>query len=605
MLILYPMVHLLEKLRIRWCVALLVLLAAALHVLALPKITAQGVYPDRDETAIQNVLMPDFAGHGRGDTFTYVFHIDYQAAQQSIFGLYPHGCVTSISINGKTDLPYAMPNCAGWLSGTRLDLAGALEPGNNEIRITVNRLGLQFGPMIFTPHHDHLTDWIAFAMILLCVALLMLLTKRYTHEVMSGAILSIGLLIYLYLFHLTGFMQYTIDMPGHIEYILLIARNGHWPKPYLCWECYHPPLYYTLEAAVVWCANQIGSFDTVSLMRLFSLGCFMSFLFVTALTLKRLLQHRFVYYCVLLLLVCYPSGIYFAARLDSNLMFYPLYVSCLYFAVRWLESNQLRHLVTALVVFGITLATRTNALILLPLLGLAVLYRWHGNRRLLFQLLRSRWIWCAVLVIALGASVNFGRSIYYHIVEGRHESILVSNAHRLTPARFGVENSLPKLLTLDVENYFDQPFWNSVSDRSGRQYFWNSLLKSSLFIQADHYRATGDMGEAKTLTITLALMLLYIANSIILCAHSLKRKWQWWASIAALAIPIAMLMMLRLRFPLGSSEDFRYIYPSLGAFCAIIGMLIEQHIADKRHAFVVAGMMLCVFFAYKSVTFVL
>ena len=315
----------------------------------------------------------------------------------------------------------------------------------------------------------------------------MLFVSFHTGEALSGCILAAGLLFCFYRFEQTSFLQDTHDMMGHLEYITFIANHGGYlPKPYSrwesCWECYQPPLYYFLEALFLMLANWLGSFDTISVLRLFSLGCHLTFLVFATWTLRMLIHNRLAYYTALLLLIFYPSGMIAPTQINNIELFYMLYSGCLYFTLRWLETTRTRHLGIALTLLGLGFATRTNALMLIPLMALTGVYQWR-RRGWPGIHLRSKAVLVGMIALVGGLSADFGRTAYYNYTENQHTPFIVGNYSEPTDHR--VTNSLEKFLVLDIKSYFREPFWHCWDQQSiGRQYFWNTLFKSSFLVNS-------------------------------------------------------------------------------------------------------------------------
>ena len=574
------------------CAIMMILLLGALHFYALPKMSYKA---ELNLSGTESpILLPNLESSGT----TTVIHINYQLLQQTQFQVYSRGCIKSITIDDSI-VPFTDRQRCSFAVGMRIDLAPFLSQGKHLLTIERDRPGkLQIGPLLFNHDNWLLADWLSVCLIGVACIFLILFFYRYTQEILSGYLLAAGLLIYIYQFSQASFMQYTMDMPGHLEYINFIANYWHWPVPYAGHEYYQPPLYYSIQALILLFVNWLGSFDTVSALRVFSLGCFMTFLVFATLILHRLIRNRLAYYSALLLLVFYPSGILFAARIDSNLLFYSFCAGCLYFMLRWLEEKKDRHIGLGLTFLGLGLATRSNMLILLPLIGLADMYHWQRRVRPIV-ILQSRAILLGLIVLFLGMSANFGREIYYH-TQNTDVPFLVANSNKID-TKFSITNSWDRFLLLDLQTYIARPFWNILTDKDGRQYFWNSLLKSSLFGEFDWNQGM----IAKILSILLLGLIIYIGSSLIFCWQDFKRQREWWFFMAVLFVPIAALITFRLLYPFACSQDFRYIYPALIGFCGMFGLTIERQLTRHQYMLAGGGIMLVIVFSTCSALFFL
>lgn len=576
------------------CLLAMAALLALMHFYALPKITS--VTQLRPDSTEKTIFLPELHP---GDAFVTHIRMDYQPGQQTNFLIIAQGCLRYLTLN-DTHVPFSSNLRCKYKAGLPVDFQRQLKPGENHLIIITDRPGdLYVWPVVFDSDPADLSNWLGFALILLSCAVVVLFMRRLTGEWGTGWIMALGMLMYFFQFVQTTFIQQVMDMPGHLEYISFIAKYWYLPAPRLDDMYYHAPLYYVIEAAILRAAFWLGSFDPVSVMRLFSLVCFMTFLMFTSLTLRMFLRRsRTAYYIALLLFTLYPTGIIFAARLDSHLLLYVFYAGCIFFTLRWLEEGEDRYFGQALIMFGFALATRSNSFILLPLLGLAVLYQWCKRGGWWPPInLRSMIIIVGLLAVYYGAAVNIGRSTYYRYTDYNG----VGNLHMLHP-NLRVKNTLDKFTQIHMNSYKTRPFWSPWRDSSGRQYFWNSMLKTSLF---------GEFRWAQPqLALQMAILLLVlIGYGIVGSLFSWRDIWrrpEFWILLILLFVPIAALMRSRWLYPFSCTQDFRYIYPALMGFCGLIGMVIERHLALGLYNIrAIAGIALCIVFCIYSVAFFL
>ena len=250
-----------------------------------------------------------------------------------------------------------------------------------------------------------------------------------------------------------------------------------------------------------------------------------------------------------------------------------------------------------LIMLGLAVASRANALILLPIVGLAVLYKLY-RRELKWDLLENPYVRIGLLLACLGFAMGPGRTEFYRIVEDRHEPFLVANIHSLARVLTLEPWSFNKLLLPHPEVYFKHPVWNVFTDENGRQYFWSSMLKSSLFGEYNWPNK-----PLATVDILLLSLILYVMDGCILHRRFLRSQPQWWMCMVTLFIPIAALMENRIINPFACSEDFRYIYPAIVSFCGLFGLVIQRHIDDWRPFRKVLGALLCLAFCVSAVEF--
>ena len=587
----------------------IIALVMAMQIFALP--TRSLVRLEAGNTLTTLSFLPDMKTRpvsGAKD-YNYKFSVYYSDItwQQTSYSITPAGCINSININNKPVTLAKSPGCNSfpgsyWNVYERpffIDLAPYLHNGRNTVEVRTSKPEFDMGPIILNDNAKP-AKWIGLAMVFVTCIYLVLLMQRHTGDWIGGLILSGGFLSYMNRFVLQSGSQYSMDLPGHLDYITYIAQNWSIPKPYWGYSFYHAPLYYMLEAINIYLVNLLRSFDALAYIQLFSLACFMVFIVFSALALHKLIRNKFAYYLAVLLLVFYPSGILIAARIDSNLLFYACYSACLYFTLGWLRNNQPKYLVLTLIAFGLAMASRANALVLLPILGIVFAYKVF-RRKLSKELLENPYIRIGLLIACLGIAMGPGRTEYYRLVESRSEPFLVSNVHVL-PRVIRLEPwSYDKLLMPNLAVYLKHPLWSVFTDENGRQYFWNSMLKSSLFGEYDW----GAKGSAGIIGVLLLLVILYIIDGAIVHRRVLRAQPEWWICVITLFIPIAALMENRVLNPFASSEDFRYIYPALASFCGLFGLVIEQHVNDWRPFRKALGMVLCVAFCVCAVKFYL
>jgi hypothetical protein len=400
----------------------------------------------------------------------------------------------------------------------------------------------------------------------------------------------------------THFMWKKYDMPQHLDYITYIANNLAWPSIYQGFLTYHPPLYYTLQAIVLRLANALGSFDFIGSLRLFNVIYFTSFIMFAALTLRRLVLQPLPYYLCLAMLLSYPGGLVVSARIDSDLLFYPCFMGSIYFLLCWLQEGRNRDIGWAIAICGIAVATRTNALVILPLFALAGLYRVHKfGWQSLLPLLKSRALWIGISIFAAGCMMNFGRTAYENIIANRQQSYLVGNASFLSMVAAGlrITNSWESYFGFSLKAYLETPFFSVWSDYGGRYYFWISIIKSSLYgeftfpkVQVSYY-----------LTCLMLGFICYLFASVAMNYKQLRAQPQWLFFFFTLFIPILGLAVNRLLHPIACSQDFRYVYPAIAAFCGMMGFAIEQHLTQKRYTMAVIGSAGIICFVACSILF--
>lgn len=585
----------------------MVVLVMAMQMFALPNRSNVKVKHDIKQRTVK--FLPDMGiidMKGKGP-YRYSFSLYYNSVEteQTAFIITSGACLKRIFINGK-EIPFRKyGHCLAYQGAywnpyeypVFVEMGPHLHKGRNNIEVRSQKAEFNIGPVImYNPAKPAM--WIGMTMILVTCLALVVFMERMTGDWIAGFIVAAAFSVYMHRFHHQHANMYSMDLPGHILYYSFIAQKWAIPKPFWGWSYYHAPLYYTLQACMVWLADMLRSFDVLNCTRVFSLACFMGFVIYFALMLHKLIRVPAAYYVALTLLVFYPAGIIFSSRLDSNLLFYACYAACIYHTLCWLDYNRKRDLGLALMMFGYAIASRTNALILIPILVLAFAYHallWERAK----GLMNYKFVRLGVIVAILGLTVSVGRTEFYRLTESRNDPFLVGNAGWLSRTLLLEPWSFYKLFIPNLSMYFSYPYWSVFSDATGRQYFMNSMLKSSMFGEF----IWGGFWIAVLMNKLLIALIAYIFEGYLLHRKTLRRNRNWWICLVTLGVPIAALMANRIAHPFGCSEDFRYIYPAIASFCGLFGLVTEQHIKQWRPFRVALGVFLCASFALCSAVF--
>lgn len=587
---------------LKTCVLVFIALFELMHFFALPKITAsQLAFPVRDPIKIE---LPDILKY-RQKILRYKFNdvrdlyrfkMDWHESQQTHYIMYIHGCVTHLTVN-RTSIPFSKTEKCDFYHGMQVDFRPYLQPGINSIEIITTRRGFHMAPVIFNRGDPQLSDVLGGLMLLVCCAGIVIFTRRLTGEAGTGIILCAGLLAYTVWFCYTGFIEYAMDMPFHLTYVGYIATHFTWPSTYQGWLSYHPPTYYTLMAVLLYLGQWLGSFDATALLRSFSLICTMVFLIYCALILKRVLHVRWIYYLMMAFITFYPASILYAARIDSHLLFYPIFTAGLYYTLRWMQENDLRQLGRAIALSGFALSVRSNAILLAPLMGLAGLWQmWRGKFRL--RELFSPAVRIAWMAVLFGLAINFGRTAYYDAFFKDSESYLIGNSSSFKFREgFNLTNSFEHLWGFDFQAYVQRAWWHPAWENNGKEYFFNSVLKSSVsgeFV----YPQRGQ--RAKIAGDLLLALLVYTATISLYTGDVLRKRLEWRVCAITFWTLLMALMMNRIAYPYGPSHDFRYIYPVLVALAGLMGLAFEE-LKARRHIIVLGfGIVIVVAFCASS-----
>jgi hypothetical protein len=115
----------------------------------------------------------------------------------------------------------------------------------------------------------------------------------------------------------------------------------------------------------------------------------------------------------------------------------------------------------------------------------------------------------------------------------------------------------------DVPKYLKQPYMIIANDDSGKQYFWNHVVKSSLFgthnkipDRETTYPLNRDMGWVMNAAL-LGMIVYTLLGGLI----GIRRGWRrYWVPVLFCVVSAASLMAFKIIIPAPHHTDFRHIY---------------------------------------------
>ncbi len=464
----------------------------------------------------------------------------------------PDDCITSLQINGKPIDVSRLSGRCDWAHGTEIDLAPYVENGNNTLQVDIHKkdgiggINLFAVPNLYDPYHIlfqffamlGLAGWIVFV------------AKKWLPLSLS-ILLAASAVLQLHYLSYTDYSTRTFDLlitTGHLDYIKMIADHLHLPNPTEGWEYHQPPLYYLAAAAVYALFSYLPVLDPLIALQLFSLFLFTVFLYYALRILSLLISDKKILLASSILLLFWPSGIIHSVRIGNDILFFTLFSLGLFSILQWQLKGA--KLWLPLLLASLALITKANGIILFGIVGILILmqlYRTKDTKTFLKQTA------IALLFFIIAFAVNFADNIYYAFINNTSDW-LVSNVINTINSRLYVANDAYHYLYFDLRTYLKEPFINPWDDRYGRQFFWNYLLKSSLFSEF-FFQA-----KSSVATIMGALSLLIFSYISFGLATVRKNKENLVMGLA-IFLSVAALLIYRIKIPVACNTDFRYIYP--------------------------------------------
>lgn len=461
----------------------------------------------------------------------------------------PDDCLQSLTVNGQMVGGNELPFC-DYSKGRMLDLSDVVKPGENSIQAIVKNAG---GPAAFTIKPALGAGLRVAALVLLgfagCAMALTILRRFCDASAWpSMAVVTAGsIAVRLAYMAQTDYSVRGYDTDGHIEYIRYILAHWSVPPATEGWQFYQPPLYYLLAALPAGIGNVVGD-GTTGLLFVQILSFVLSTLSVLVgcwIVLQLFPKKAQLPVATLsfALFAFFPGSVFLASRINNDVLFEFLGLLCIGTLIRWWFDRSESWWYLCIVTFAFALLTKSNALLLAPVIGLCLLVKPGlrivprirlGSIALVVLLLLNAWY------VALRA------------IEG--QSGIVANLGNLNSA-LRLQTTWPNMTEFNPLRIVLQPYNNPWSDEAGRQFFWEYLFRSGF---------TGEFSFGSVLAPFLSVVLLL---ALLLLGSAMIGGWQAIRTRGLELLPIWLLPIVLLlghaayrQFvaPYGSSQDFRY-----------------------------------------------
>jgi len=431
----------------------------------------------------------------------------------------------------------------------------------------------------------------------LAVAVLWQLRFRRSEVVLIAA----ALVLYGAYFSFTSYGERNHDGPSHFKYIEYVATHGALPSPSYCFVCHHPPAYYLAAAGVYRFCRATRLVAPASGIQLLSLVLMLIFIIYAVSTIKLLCSKRRVVMWATALIVFWPYTFLNSVRLHNDIPLCTLMAAGLFYLTRYHQDERRRDIWIAAALAVLSVLTKSSGyMLVVTVLGTVAYQLWRSpqRRRLLWRSLSPLLGMIAALVAFTALRRTSGSASLGERVLG--------TAFKISPRDF-VGNEPFNYLYFDFKSFLSQPFLLSRHDGSGRQFFWNHLIKSSLFATHNEvadlettYRLNRRIAEVMNF---LALgMLGYLAAGLAFVkARALRR---YLPLLLGSVVMLAFIIAFKALIPSAHHNDFRFVYP------LVIGLsfayaLTTEFFLDRRLLFGRLGQLMAGSFALLSVVYFL
>lgn len=402
-------------------------------------------------------------------------------------------------------------------------------------------------------------------------------------------ILFAGLAVNIFYLSKTPYDIRSYDVDGHIKYIEYVAQNFKIPHPDICWECHQSPLYYTLAAIIYKAVILFGISDKniiYFILQIFSVFLFFIFSAVSVLILKNIFiankseeiknisLKKFVFYLASFLFVFWPTNIMNSIRITNDTLFYVFYALVIFFLIRWLERIDNKNLYLSILFSFLSFTTKSHGFLAFVLVGLCVIFIFIKDKKKFYNLkfyFKTTGILLAVFLIGFFVSRLGARVIDKINGEGQKSNLLVWNVAGLNGGLF-TENKVKNYAYFDTKIFLTEPYINNWEDKYGRQYFWNFLLKNSLFGEF-FFNVIAAENVAIGMSLLLLMMVFWIVGYMLFSTkESFKNNF-----VLKINAIFLLFSFLAHRIILSANPDFRFILPILISFCSFAGVGILEY----------------------------
>ncbi|MBW2522718.1 MAG: glycosyltransferase family 39 protein [Deltaproteobacteria bacterium] len=406
----------------------------------------------------------------------------------------------------------------------------------------------------------------------LFLALLWIALRRLRLDVVTILLILGGFCLYLLYLTYTWYGERNYDGPEQLKYIQYIAEHRSLPPAGHCFICHHPPAYYLSAAAVYLLFQKTALGDPIRGVQLYSLLLSMLFILFAVLTVRLLTEDRRQIRLATALVVFWPYAIHNSVRVHNDTMVCTLMVVALYFVVRWYRESRSWQLYTAAAITAGGILSKSNGVILAVVLGVAVAAKLYRSRDRL-RLLGRAAIVVAVLVAAVGANtIGKGNLLDDEPSRGGPFCARVLGSACKMAMTEHIGNRPYNYLYFDTQSFFKEPFLIARHDGSGRQFFWNHLLKSSLLGTHNEvpdrelaYELNRDV--AAGLNILLFGMTAYLLAALLFLRRQAARRY--WLIFTSLGVYLAFMAAFRILIPWSHHTDFRHVFPVLALMATL------------------------------------
>ena len=403
-------------------------------------------------------------------------------------------------------------------------------------------------------------------------ALFGLVLRRLRFDLVTVTIILGGMFLYLSYLGYTTYAERNYDGPAQLEYINYITEHKSLPAASYCFICHHPPVYYVLAAIAYAFFDKTRLVAPLLGLQIFSLLIFVFFVVYGVLLVRRFTSDLRRIRLATALIVFWPYSVHNSIRVHNDTLVSSLMVVALYFVVCWYQDERPRDLYLGAVVTALGLMTKSSAFILVALLLLVLAVRFFPSRDKLRFVRRAgvvlAIVGAALFLNTLGKGKAPSKQVDPDGVVDRSGLLcqkLLGSACDIGPHQW-VGNDTANYVYFDVGSFLKEPYMIADRDDTGRQYFWNHLIKSSLF---GTHNSVADRETAYELNRKVAGVINFLTFGMLaymLVGLTFVRKAdarRYLVLTLFLGLCVLFMMGFRILIPAPHHTDFRHVFPML------------------------------------------
>ncbi len=345
------------------------------------------------------------------------------------------------------------------------------------------------------------------------------------------------------------------DVEGHREYVDFVSTHARLPAVQQGWETWQPPLYYLLAAAWRGLFSEIPHDDPFRSVQFLAAVLYLCTVTLALRTFRRLHLSDLEALGALGILALVPGNLFFAARINNDVLLPLLGGGVLLATTQFVESGEGRWLAWLSLLMAAALATKGSSL---ALAGGALLVVFGSELR------RSNWrmaFWRAYLTSLPAAlwqifwwtrnAAQTGDPLYVNAALPDDLRVLVSPWHRLLSFHLGA--------FLATNFYYDDPM---------RQSYFTALVTSLLYGEY----AMGDTVSAARRFFAggaLGVVLILIIGALVPPRRELRPAWIICLCLAG--CQAAITVSYAIKFPYACNQNVRFFAQAFVPFSGLFG----------------------------------